>query len=312
VETWTSDRIKAEYGRLTEIVSPSKHKWFTGQPAGTWSDDAQLTVAVAKGISKAGKLDMDSQKEVHIEAFHESTDGWGGSTKHSVRRLCNGVHWSKSGQAGSDAGKGTGAGNGVPMKISPVGAYVALQNGGDEGYGEAVDFTVLLSMMTHQTNVSAASALAQMTAIEYCLKATPETFDPLSFARCVRGGASLAELQIPETGPDNVTDRLKLLKDYEQWDYEKIIAEWKGGCYCYESVPFTYMFFLKDWKSIESLYNVVNAGGDTDSNGSMLAANLGALHGTSIFPSHLTELDSAQKKIVLDVAEEFWNKFGVK
>jgi ADP-ribosylglycohydrolase len=50
VETWKPDTIQRVYGRLTEIVSPEHHKWFKGQAKGLWSDDTQLTIAVARGL----------------------------------------------------------------------------------------------------------------------------------------------------------------------------------------------------------------------------------------------------------------------
>ena len=95
-----------------------------------------------------------------------------------------------------------------------------------------------------------------------------------------------------------------------QYDAQKLIEEFGGGsCYCYNSVPFTYGFFLQNPHSVESLYDVINAGGDTDSNGSMLGALLGALHGTSIFPQHLID-GLVEREKVLEVAQRFAEKFA--
>jgi ADP-ribosyl-[dinitrogen reductase] hydrolase len=312
VETWTPDRIQQTYGRLAEIKDPSHHKWFTGQPAGTWTDDTQLTLAVAEGILKAG-LDMDAQKEVHVAAMRESTDGWGGSTKHSVCRLANGAHWSKSGQAGSDVGKGTGAGNGVPMKVTPVGAWIAMQPEPGTVMTQALDFIADLSKMTHMTSISASAGMAMAVAAAYCLIHRPDSFDPIRFSSRLVAASTYGRLTLPETiGEDDLTHRLALCGHYQDYTPERIISDFGGGsCYCYHSVPFTMMFFLKGYNTVESLYDVVNGGGDTDSNGSMLGALLGALHGEGIFPAHLTDaLNPDQKAIVLDVAERFYSKFG--
>jgi ADP-ribosylglycohydrolase len=71
------------------------------------------------------------------------------------------------------------------------------------------------------------------------------------------------------------------------------------------------MFFLKNPYSIDSLYEVINAGGDADSNGSMVAALLGALNGPFIFPSHLVHgLNQIQFNEVLSVADEFTEVLG--
>ena len=61
---------------------------------------------------------------------------------------------------------------------------------------------------------------------------------------------------------------------------------------------------MKNPQGIDSLYDCVSAGGDTDSNGSMLASLLGALHGTTIFPKHLVD-GLLSREAVFDVANRF-------
>lgn len=56
-----------------------------------------------------------------------------------------------------------------------------------------------------------------------------------------------------------------------------------------DSLPATWAFFLQNPYHIRTLYDVVNAGGDTDSNGAMVGALLGALNGMSIFPQCLID-----------------------
>jgi hypothetical protein len=73
----------------------------------------------------------------------------------------------------------------------------------------------------------------------------------------------------------------------------------------------TYAFFLKNPSSIDSLYDCVSAGGDTDSNGSMLAGLLGALHGTGIFPQHLVD-GLVEKEEVLAIADQFYATLSPK
>lgn len=66
------------------------------------------------------------------------------------------------------------------------------------------------------------------------------------------------------------------------------------------------MFFLRKPHSIEALYDVISAGGDTDTNGSMVGALLGALNGPNIFPDHLIEGLDQEKEIML-VANRFYD-----
>ena len=322
VETWEPDKIQQNYGRLITIESPSKHKWFKGQLGGTWSDDTQLRIAVAQAM-----LDVDSFEDIdvamnaqvirHIKAREISMDGWGGSTRDAVERLSNGVHWSESGQSSSvmRKGKPTGGGNGVAMKIDPLGAYLALK--GKDVFSEVIDFLMALNEMTHQSVVSACASAAMVMAIRDCLLTTPEKLknNLPNFIEDLKDASTLIEnlTDVDDKGilGDNVTLKLMSLYNYQEYDTKKIISDFGGGsCYVYNSVPFTLMFFVQNPLSIDALYDVINAGGDTDSNGSMLGAMLGALHGPDIFPRHLVDaLDSDQLSIVLETATKFYDKF---
>jgi ADP-ribosylglycohydrolase len=60
---------------------------------------------------------------------------------------------------------------------------------------------------------------------------------------------------------------------------------------------------------VESLFDVVSAGHDADTNGSMIGALLGALHGTAIFPPHLVD-GLRDRKAVIEVADQLFEKFS--
>jgi ADP-ribosylglycohydrolase len=126
----------------------------------------------------------------------------------------------------------------------------------------------------------------------------------------VEGASKYGEKILPETlGEDRLTDRLHTID--QPLTSDQIALNYGGGsCYVYNSLPFSYAFFLRNPNSIETLYDVVSAGGDTDSNGSIVGSLLGALHGTSIFPKYLTDaLDPTQKALLEDVTNRFIEKF---
>jgi ADP-ribosylglycohydrolase len=108
---------------------------------------------------------------------------------------------------------------------------------------------------------------------------------------------------------DDLGDRLGLLAKHEEYTPERIIKEFRGSPYAFESLPFTLMFFVRNPMSIDSLFDCVTAGGDTDTNGSMIGALLGALHGTSIFPPHLVD-GLREREAVLGVADTFFEMFA--
>lgn len=307
VETFSAERIAADYGRIDRYYEPKDHKWFKGEPAGMVTDDTQLTLAVAQAMISCveqgiNPLSMDAQAAHHVRSMKdEGTKGWGHSTRDSVRRLSNGVDWKSSGQA-------KGVGNGVPMKILPVGLYLAKIIDDDAKVNECLDFIGQLSAMTHQTSISASAGIVQAMAVYSCFVNTPKKLKIPSMVELLVKASDLGKTVFPDTITDDLTESIKLLAEHERFDKDAIIKQFGAGtCYCYHSVPFTLMFFVKNPTSIESLYDVISAGGDTDSNGSMLASLLGALNGTSVFPQSLIdELPDRDK--VLAVADEFYSK----
>ncbi|MHA1948248.1 MAG: ADP-ribosylglycohydrolase family protein [Candidatus Thorarchaeota archaeon] len=314
VETFTAERIKEVYGRVTEYHRPDNHKWFDGHESGTTTDDTQLTIAVAEGLieSKQSGIPhneyMDIVAAKHVDAFNEGTHGWGNSTRESIRSICNGTKW-------RDARGGKGLGNGIAMKISPMSAlFFTLHPDQDEEQEDILNMSIDLSF-SHGTRIAAASGLVQMISVWQCFQ---NPFKGQDFVESFLNSIYVAACKsnyfdgVPE-------DEHKLSDRYDEFSsiYEKItdlkdeeIIEMFGGgtCYCYNSLPFTHAFFLRNPDSIESLYDCVSAGGDTDTNGSMLASMLGARHGEDIFPDHLIE-GLKDKDKVLDLADRFCKTF---
>jgi ADP-ribosylglycohydrolase len=311
VETFTAEKIAKQYGRVSEYLVPDGHKWFNGHKAGTYTDDTQLTLAVAEALIDAG-FDMESQTRHHVAALKETDSGWGNTTRNAIRRLANGANWQNSGLGGN----GQGTGNGVAMKIAPVGALLAKTPIIDQSEDSnktyfVADFILQLNSMTHRTSLSSSAALAQAAAIAYCFRLQDFTaFHVDTFFKEVISASLVGESAFPETLTDNLTERLKYLEQRWPLSQAEAIEEFGGGsCYCFHSIPFTFSFFINQPYSVTSLYDVINAGGDTDSNGSMVGALLGALHGKSIFPQRLIDGVLDRDK-VLDVAGRFAEKFG--
>ncbi len=69
------------------------------------------------------------------------------------------------------------------------------------------------------------------------------------------------------------------------------------------------MFFVRNPLSIDALFDVVSAGHDADTNGSMIGALLGALHGTAIFPPHLVG-GLRDREAVIEIADKFFETFA--
>lgn len=285
VEGWSYFKIKEKFQRITKYNASESHK----TNAGSSSDDTQLSLAVAEGLMDPDhwRLSMEAQVKHHISALKSGTKGWGRSTKESIRKLANGASWETSGQSDGDW---TGRGNGVPMKISPVGLLLSEGMYDDYAVDTITDFIAKLSAMTHRTSIAASSAYAQAWGVAYCANVDENRFSDTAFCDIVVKASEIGRKIFPETiGEDDITERFKLLNNHAEYSIERMVEEFGGGsCYCYNSLPFTYMQFIKN-PTIECLYDVVSSGGDTDSNGSMVGAFVGALYGDKVFPQELID-----------------------
>ena len=314
VETMSLEQIAEKYGRMNRYIRPDGHKWFNGREAGTWTDDTQLSLVVAESLIACHGLDMDDMAKRHAQALNEDDLGWGGSTREAVKKLARGIHWSQSGITDNPR---RGRGNGVAMKASPIGAFLTAKYGQD-AWLQQIEETRrdirAFAQMTHATSMAVESAYAQIFAISQLLQSSPEEIDWDYFANLPGFGAILSEIQCRgDKHPEKLFDRLNLLVDldFTKKSNEEIRDLFGGGtCYVYDSLPFSYAFFLRNPHSIETLYDVASAGGDTDTNASMVGALIGALHGEEIFPKNLVrELWRVEE--ILDVAERFTKTFAI-
>lgn len=307
VETWGRDRILKQYPNgITKYEKPEGHKWFKNEEAGTVTDDTQLTVAVMRGMMRAYGFNMSEIADAHVEALGETTAGWGNTTKEAIRRLANGVSYTESANVGiGDDGKVRGVGNGVIMKVSPLAAWRVSPNGARCFESTFFQKVVEFSAMTHYTKKSAYAAVIHTQVLTNCLLKNAETYnlDDDLFAEVpylfdlfwegVGGGDSIDVSHLFEYDEEDCIESiLDDLYNVSDMSFEDIANKFKGTCYVYDSLPYTYAHWVKNHATVNTLYDSINYGGDrndSDSNASMLGAMLGALHGVEIFEkeSHL-------------------------
>ena len=237
LETLSAAHISENFGRIDKYITNSSHKWFSEDQVGTTTDDWQLTKSIARALIDSGEFSLDQIAYEHIKEFAISVRGWGGSTRDSVTNLANGIHWKLSGMT-DKIGRGTG--NGISMKVSPIGLYMALTNPKCElpAWSQNVIDLSNLAMMTHRTSLAITSGLAQTFAIFKCFTSTPKNFDKKSFVKMLLGAADLGRQYLPETISDDLGTRFSLLN--KEFSSEEIIKEFDGSCYVYDSLPFAY------------------------------------------------------------------------
>lgn len=327
VETWTSTQIRDKFpDGIKKYESPNGHKWFDGLKAGSWTDDTQLTLAVARGLIDAKGFDLNSLAQSHVDMMEEvlktrgeatgsGVPGWGYSTAESIRRMANNVSWI---EAGKTSNSKMGHGNGVVMRIAPLAAWFVSLGRNRENLSfnrNVVDF----SCGTHYTQQSAESALLHIQILFSCfcsehdvdMDAILNLSTKCLFWQCGKHDVCKYSVNhLNDTGRCifREVDRIEEIKD---WTDQEIADMFGGGsCNVTHSLPFTYAHWIKDYRSVDLLYRIVEAGGDTDSNASIAGGMLGAVHGMSVFPKHLIDgLDRNDE--IMALANEFCDTFMI-
>ncbi|MFH0892404.1 MAG: ADP-ribosylglycohydrolase family protein [Candidatus Falkowbacteria bacterium] len=308
VETYDAAKIRKRHGRITGYIDPDPdHKWYKGMKAQT-TDDWQQTVIVmrstaalirSKPLFKKGTcFNPEVIARHHLEAYRkEETFGWGKTTRQAIKNMFDGFPWDKAGVNGS-------GGNGTIMKMSPLAVdfarsypdLTALGRMDEKDRDKLVKFTV----MTHNSDLAVAATFTHLYALVYLLNVNrAKDFNSREFLALMLDGCDEGYFYAKRYGVaeinDNLFVRLQSLakragSDNDRMSDEEIISEFGGGkAYLYDCLPFIYAFFLRNPYSIKSLYDVISAGGDTDTNGSILASMLGALNGERVFPDRLID-----------------------
>lgn len=299
IESYTHEEIKTKFGRITQYIDCKSHKYFENDEKGTTTDDWQLTKSTAIGMIKGKGISLEEIAKDHVLEYEKSDRGWGGSTREAVIRLKEGVSYLDSGKTEI---KGRGTGNGVVMKIAPLTMFSYLTKNVDI-IKEVVNYT----FMTHRTYLALDSSIVHLFALRKLFNSDP--FNKERFLRVCRVASSCSQELFENNEEIKLIERINPLSD--PYTFEDIVKGEKfgnGSCYVYNSLPFTYALFLLNPHSIETLYDCVYAGGDTDTNASIIGGMLGALNGHTIFPKELVD-NLKCKDEVFQVAEDFYNQF---
>lgn len=278
-----------------------KIKGTAAHRAGETTDDWQLTAAITRSLVMCGSFDTIYVAREHVVEFDRCQFGWGGTTKTSLRNIkkwfdSRGHEGQNPCQPAPDRGPGKGSGNGVAMKVAPLGLF--FQHEEDDAMAEAI---ADLGLMTHSDPRAWITAYLVARVIADALYTGYEIghqkqwgLDARQLVVTLMTRAAEFEEVTPfgENGEveGKVTGRclqLASLIDSSELYGDAAIARrtFGTGCFCMESVPFALATFLRhptDFKT--GVLEAVNAGGDTDSTASMVGAMIGANVGIEGIP----------------------------
>ena len=262
------------------------------QPAGTWSDDTSMTLALMESIGRLKKIDLDDIMNNFVEWFDhdEFTAGnytfdIGNTTATAIERFLDGVPIADCGLTSPHSN-----GNGSLMRILPMAFYCKPI---DESGLEAIE---KVSALTH------AHARSMISCGMYCLIAE-QLIDAKTIAEAVSIGTSRAEEFYRKDFAGELKHFERLIDPkFGELDEDEI----KSSGYVVDSLEAAIWCLLNttDYRSLA--LKAVNLGGDTDTVGAIAGGLGGIVYGIDDIPSEW--IDVLKNKVLLDeIAATFFN-----
>ncbi|CAL2103479.1 conserved protein of unknown function [Tenacibaculum sp. 190130A14a] len=224
------------------------------------TDDTQLTLATIEAIIGSEKLTPNILVKQFIAYYKKrKISGIGASTLKSLKELSHGGHWSQAGRRGEYA-----AGNGAAMRIAPIAFKEEINN------SEIRDICII----THNNDEAYIGAKSVVIAIREILNNN------------WNGETNLIELIINQIPDTRVRDRLIEIKDIQNLQEVGLFG---SDGYVVNSIPLAIAAANKVREiGIEQMYlQLIEIGGDTDTNCSIAGQIAGTLIGRKNIPEKL-------------------------
>ncbi len=254
---------------------------FRGLPPGSFTDDTEMSIAVARGLTRSPDLSADTILSSIAREFVEwarrtqPARSPGTTCMQGVHRLAAGVHWSQSGENDS---KGCGS----AMRSAPIGLAFPHSLDALRFYASKV------SLMTHGSPVATAGSVATAYLVARSLDGT-EVMDilpdlvsftmPISpeFAEHVQRVTHLAMTESVKQAHHELGDG---------WTAEEAVA---GAVYANILHPHSFR---------DIVLEAANAGGDCDSKACIAGAIAGARLGVQAIPPEWRENVEGRDELV--------------
>lgn len=231
------------------------------------TDDTQLTIATIEAMTN-GRANPESISNQFLKYYQQRRiTGIGASTLKALQELNAGGHWSQVGRKGEYA-----AGNGAAMRIAPIAFKKEITE------AQIRD----ISSITNNNDEAYVGAKAVVIAIREILNGN------------WNGESNLIEVIIDQLPDTRVRDRLIEIKDINDL---AVVGKKGNSGYVVDSVPLAITAANQVKKiGIEKMYSeLIEIGGDTDTNCSMAGQIAGTLLGIKELPkefiSNLKKLD---------------------
>ena len=230
------------------------------------TDDTQLTLATCDAIVEDKRLNPSTFAKHYLRLFQaRKLSGLGSSTLKALQELNVGGHWSQVGRRGEFA-----AGNGAAMRIAPL------------AFCENISKSQIrdICSITHNNDEAYVGAYSIIVALKVILNGD------------WTGSENLIDIVVDQIQDTRVRDRLieiRSIKDLQT------IGELRNSGYVVDSVPLAIAAAnMINRLSIEEIFEqLIEIGGDTDTNCSMTGQIIGTLVGKDNFPkNYLNKLEN--------------------
>jgi ADP-ribosylglycohydrolase len=227
------------------------------------TDDTQLTIATCEAIVAARAVDPETIAQHLLRWFRAGRiRGIGASTFAALSQLDAGGHWASVGASGEHS-----AGNGAAMRIAPI-AFLLDPD-------EANDCRTIRDVcrITHRNDESYVGALMILRAIRHVVDGNALNDGFLPFLIGVLPDSRVRGRLI------NIRDSSMSLAEYA--------ARFGSSGYVVDSVPLALLAAIRSTVFLETIEQIVNCGGDTDTIGSIYGHIYGAAFGTQGLPMEI-------------------------
>lgn len=281
---------------VTDLVSVDDARWHDERPSdgprfppGTYSDDTQMTLAVAEALIEAGRADLDTlmsaiaRRFVEWSASAENNRAPGNTCMTGCHNLARGIPWR---QAGIPDSKGCGS----AMRVAPIGLYCWRD------HARLLEVARASSLLTHGHDAAVESAAAAALLVALALeKRTPAQMLAAVREECAARSSDLRsrldDLERLLAAPPEVALSARGLG--EGWVAEEAIV---SALYCLFQNP-------DDFE--QCVLMAANTDGDSDTIACIAGGISGAFHGLRAIPDRWrTHVEDAGR--LHEVAERLW------
>lgn len=262
-EGFSQAEIEQKFGKITDFVKPPPDGLCSHLNEGQYTDDTQMTIAVAEALIERKGFDPLKIAQKFYQWYLQSDQRGPGFTCREVSsHLMSPSNYKHAAIPSSGCGSA--------MRVSPIGLLYY------KNMKKLAEFAAESSRITHTDVRAVAGAQTVAFAIAYFLRAEEKIKDKDFLTRT----ASFIEKTSPEFSRKIIS--LEFFKDYEHLEAMNVIGT---SGFVAETVSAAFYAFLKTPGNFsQTVLLGANAGGDTDSIASIAGGLSGAYNGLSGIP----------------------------